>query len=267
MDWAGGILLGGGVTLLVYAVGEGADWGWGSGKFIGFVVGAVVALIAFLLVERRVAEPLFPLAMTRRRTVWTALLATSVAAGSLSAVGVVIQLLVLMPKIPHVSDGLGWSGTHNAIVTSPISVMIIVGAVGTGMLARRLDSRILLAIGAALAVLGYGIGTQYHHTAAQIISWGVVAGLGTGIVVAVVPIMIIEVVSPEEQALANGAQNLAQGVAQIIVSQVAYVVMAQHKGFTNGMWLVVGCCALGGLCVALVPKAERLQDAEVGQAA
>ncbi|MEU9456160.1 MFS transporter [Streptomyces sp. NPDC048277] len=279
MDWAGGILLGGGVTLLIYGVGEGSDWGWGSGRFIGFMVGAVVVLAAFLLVERRVAEPLFPLAMTRRRPVWTALLATAIAAGALNAVGVVIQLLVLMPKIPHVSDGLGWSGTHNAIVTSPISAMIIVGAVGTGSLARRMDSRILLALGVALAVIGYGIGTQYHSTAGQIISWGVVAGLGTGVVVAVVPIMVIEVVSPEEQALANGAQNLVLGVAQIIVSQLAYVVMAQHgmvlkgtqfyldKGFTNGIWLVIGCCTLGGLLVALVPKAERLDDAEIGQTA
>ncbi|MET7475631.1 MFS transporter [Streptomyces sp. NPDC005648] len=279
MDWAGGILLGGGVTLLIYAVGEGSDWGWGSGKFIGFVVGAVIVLIAFVLVERRVAEPLFPLAMTRRRTVWSALLATAVTAGSLSAVGIVIQLLILMPKIPHVSDGLGWSGTHNAIVTSPISAMIIVGAVGTGVIARRADSRLLLAVGAALAAIGYGIATQYHDTAAQIISWGVVAGLGTGIVVAVVPIMVIEVVSPEEQALANGAQNLTQGVAQIIVSQLAYVVMAQHgmvlkgtqfyldKGFTNGLWLVIGCVVVGALFVALVPKAERLDEAEVGQAA
>ncbi|WP_323185504.1 MFS transporter [Streptomyces sp. NBC_01239] len=279
MDWAGGILLGGGVTLLIYAVGEGAGWGWGSTKFLGFVAGALIALIAFLLVERRVAEPLFPLAMVRRRTVWSALLATALAAGSLSAVGIVIQLLVLMPNIPHVSDGLGWSGEHNAIVTSPISVMIIVGAVGAGVLARRMDSRILLAAGAALAIVGYGIGTQYHETAAHIISWGVLAGLGTGLVVAVVPIMVIEVVRPEEQALANGAQNLAQGVAQIIVSQLAYVVMAHHglvlkgtqfyldEGFTNGLWLVIGCVTLGGLCVALIPRAERLEDAEVGQAA
>ncbi|MEV6483337.1 MFS transporter [Streptomyces sp. NPDC051576] len=279
MDWAGGILLGGGVTLIIYGVGEGSEWGWGSGKFIGFMAGAVVALVVFLLVERRVAEPLFPLAMVRRRPVWTALLATAVAAGALNAVGVVIQLLVLMPKIPHVSEGLGWSGTHNAIVTSPISAMIIVGAISTGSVARRIDSRILLGLGVALAVIGYGIGTQYHSTAGQIISWGVVAGLGTGVVVAVVPIMVIEVVSPEEQALANGAQNLVLGVAQIIVSQLAYVVMAQHgmvlkgtqfyldKGFTNGIWLVIGCCTLGGLLVALVPKAERLDDAEVGQAA
>ncbi|WP_369253949.1 MFS transporter [Streptomyces sp. R35] len=279
MDWLGGILLGGGITALVYAVGQGSHWGWGSGKFASYVAGALVALIAFVLVERRVAEPLFPPAMTRRRPVWTVLLATSIAAGSLSAVGVVIQLLILMPAIPHVSEGLGWSGTHNAIVTSPISAMILVAAVGTGFLARRTDARILLGTGSALTVLGYGIGTQLHHSAPQIVGMGLIAGLGTGMVMAVVPIMIIEVVTPEEQALANGAQTLGQGVAQIAVSQLAFVVMAQHgailkgtqfyldAGFTNGLWLVVGCCTVGALLVLLIPRSKRLDEAEVGQAA
>jgi len=279
MDWIGGLLLGGGVTAAVYAVGQGSHWGWSSGRFVSYVVGAVVALVAFVLVERRVAEPLFPPTMTRRRPVWTVLLATSVAAGSLSAVGVVIQLLVLMPNIPTVSGGLGWSGTHNAIVTSPISAMIIIAAVGTGWLARRVDARILLGTGSALTVLGYGIGTHLHHSAAQIVEMGLIAGLGTGMVVAVVPIMIIEVVTPEEQALANGAQTLGQGVAQIVVSQLAFVVMAQHgailkgtqfyldAGFTNGLWLVVGCCALGALLVVLIPRSRRLDEVEVGQAA
>ena len=279
MDWAGGILLGGGVTAIIYAVGQGTHWGWGSGRFITWVVGAAIALIAFVFVERKVAEPLFPLSMTRRRPVWTVLLATSIAAGSLSAVGVVIQLLILMPKIPTISEGLGWSGTHNAIVTSPISAMIIIGAVGTGLLSRRMDARILLGTGAALAVLGYGIGTHLHHSAPQIIEMGVIAGLGTGIVMAIVPIMIIEVVTPEEQALANGVQTLGQGVAQIVVSQLAFVVMAQHgavlkgtqfyldAGFTNGLWLVVGCVAVGAVLVALIPRSKRLDEVEVGQAA
>lgn len=281
MDWTGGILLGGAVTAIVYAVGQGSHWGWSSGKFAAYIVGALIALVVFVLVERRVAEPLFPLAMTGRRQVWTVLLATSVAAGSLSAVGVVIQMLILMPKIPNVSEGLGWSGTHNAIVTSPISAMIIVAAVGTGWLARRMDARVLLGTGSTLTVLGYGIGTQLHHSAPQIVGMGLIAGLGTGMVMAIVPIMIIEAVTPEEQALANGAQTLGQGVAQIVVSQVAFVVMAQHgavmhgtqfyldTGFTNGLWLVVGCCALGALLVLLIPRSKRLDEVEVevGQAA
>ncbi|MET8978846.1 MFS transporter [Streptomyces sp. NPDC004539] len=269
MDWLGGLLLGGGITALVYAVGQGSHWGWSSGKFLTYVAGAAVVLLVFVFVERRVAEPLFPPSMTKRRPVWTVLLATSVAAGSLSAVGIVVQLLVLMPAIPHVSDGLGWSGTHNAIVTSPISAAILLAAVGTGWLARRVDTRVLLGTGSALTVLGYGIGTQLHHSAAQIIEMGLIAGVGTGMVAAIVPIMIIEAVSPEEQALANGAQTLGQGVAQIVVSQLAFVVMAQHgtvlkgtqfyldKGFTNGLWLVVGCCALGAVLVSLIPKAVR----------
>lgn len=279
MDWIGGLLLGGGITAIVYAVGEGSHWGWGSGKFAAYVAGALITLVAFVVVERRVAEPLFPSAMTRRRPVWTVLLATSVAAGSLSAVGVVMQMLVLMPRIPTISEGLGWSGTRNAVVTSPISVMIIVAAVGTGLLVRRVDARILLGTGSALTVLGYGIGTHLHHSAAQIVEMGLIAGLGTGMVVAVVPIMIIEVVTPEQQALANGVQTLGQGVAQIVVSQLAFVVMAQHgkilkgtqfyldTGFTNGLWLVVGCCALGAMLVLLIPRSKRLDEAEVGQAA
>lgn len=279
MDWLGGILLGGGITALVYAVGQGSHWGWGSAKFAAWIAGAVITLIAFVLVERRVAEPLFPPAMTRRRSVWTVLLATSIAAGSLSAVGVVIQMLILMPNIPNVSEGLGWSGTHNAIVTSPISAMIIVAAVGTGFLARRMDARILLGTGSALTVLGYGIGTQLHHSAGEIVGMGLIAGTGTGMVMAIVPIMIIEVVTPEEQALANGAQTLGQGVAQIVVSQLAFVVMAQHgaimhgtqfyldTGFTNGLWLVVGCCAVGTLLVSLIPRSKRIEEVEVGQAA
>ncbi|WP_460062897.1 MFS transporter [Streptomyces sp. YKOK-I1] len=274
MDWTGGLLLGGGITAVVYAVGQGSHWGWSSGRFTLFIAGALLALVVFVLVERRVAEPLFPLSMTRRRPVWTVLLATSVAAGSLNAVGVVVQMLILMPNIPNVSEGLGWSGTHNAIVTSPISAMIIVAAVGTGWLARRVDARVLLGIGSTLAVVGYGIGTQLHHNAAQIVEMGLIAGAGTGMVLAVVPIMIIGVVAPEEQALANGAQTLGQGVAQIVVSQLAFVVMAQHgavmhgtqfyldTGFTNGLWLVVGCVAVGALLVLLIPRSKRLDEVE-----
>jgi MFS family permease len=279
MDWLGGLLLGGGFTAVVYAIGKGSEWGWTSGEFIGYVAGGGVALIVFVFVEGRVAHPLLPLPLVTRRQVWTVLLVTAVAAGAVYASGTVTQLLALMPKIPTISDGLGWSATKNAVVTAPLSISTLVLAVATGLLARRIDARILLAAGGILTTTGFGLSSHLHHSVSQIILVGLVGGVGMGIIVAITPIMIIAAVAPEEQALANGAQYLVQGVAQVIVSQLAFVVMAQHgtvlkgtqfysdSGFTNGFWLVAGFCAAGVLLTVLIPKVKRLDQAEAGQAA
>ncbi|WP_235613401.1 MFS transporter [Streptomyces olivochromogenes] len=68
-DWGGGLLLGGGITAIVPAVGEGSQWGSVSARFAACIAGALITLVAFVLVERRVADPLFPPSMTRRRPV------------------------------------------------------------------------------------------------------------------------------------------------------------------------------------------------------
>ncbi|WP_371572531.1 MFS transporter [Streptomyces sp. NBC_01314] len=279
MDWLGGILLGGALTAIAYGVGKGSEWGWTSGKFLAYLVGALVALIVFGFTQTRIANPLFPMALLARRQVWTVLLATGLSAGALYSVGVVMQLLALMPKIPSISDGLGWSATHNAVVTAPISVAVILSAVATGVLARRVDPRILLGAGGVLATVGYGIAAQWHDTAGHIVAWGLVSGVGMGMVVSSVPILIIAAVSPEEQALGNGAQSMVQGIAQVVISQLVFVLMARNgevlkgtqfyrdSGFSNGFWLVAGCCAAGTLLVLLIPRTKKLDEVEVGQAA
>ncbi|MFD3605859.1 MFS transporter [Streptomyces sp. NPDC058656] len=279
MDWLGGILLGGGLTAIAYGVGEGSEWGWTSGEFFAFLIGGLVALLAFGITQTRVSNPLFPMKLLARRQVWSVLLATGVAAGALYSVGVVMMLLALMPKIPGLSEGLGWTATHNAVVTAPISAVIIAAAIASGVLARRVDPRFLLGIGGVLTTIGYGIGANFHASAGQIISWGVISGIGMGMVVSSVPILIISAVSPQEQALGNGAQAMVQGVAQVIISQLVFVVMARDgmvmkgtqfysdSGFSNGFWLVAGCCAAGTLLVLQIPKAKKLDEVEVGQAA
>ncbi|WP_326655923.1 MFS transporter [Streptomyces sp. NBC_00385] len=279
MDWLGGLLLGGGLTSIVYAIGEGSHWGWTSGKLCAFVGLGLVALIAFFLVQRRVASPLLPLSLLTQRKVWTVFLATSVAAGAVYSVGVVMQLLALMPQIPGLSDGLGWSATKNAQVTAPMSIIILVMAVVTGTLARRIDTRLLLGIGGAFTAVGYGLGSQIHHSVSDIVTFGLVAGVGMGIIVSIIPIMVIGAVGPKDQAVANGAQNLLQSVAQVIVTQIAFVIMSQNgkvmkgtqfyvdSGFTNAFWLISAVGAVGALLVLLIPKVKKLDEAEVGQAA
>ncbi|WP_018638420.1 hypothetical protein [Parafrankia elaeagni] len=66
-------------------------------------------MAGFAAVESRVPHPLIPLPLLRRRPVWTMLLTTSLVGGAAHAVGTVMFLLALMPAIPGVSDGLGFS--------------------------------------------------------------------------------------------------------------------------------------------------------------
>ncbi|MER7690889.1 MFS transporter [Streptomyces sp. NPDC097610] len=279
MDWIGGLLLGGGLTAIVYGIGEGSHWGWTSGKTLTWIGLGILAVLLFLPFESRAADPLLPLSLIKRRRVWTVFLTTSVANGATFAVGTVTMLLTLMPAIPTVSDGLGWSVTKSATVSSPISVLVIVTAVFAGKLARRFDTRLLLAVGGVLTTAGYGIASQLHTQIWHFVLMGLIAGPGMGLVVSVLPIMVIESVAPEEQALANGSQWLIQSVVQVIVSQLVFTVMAQggtvmkgtqfylDRGFANGFLLVAGACALGAVLVALIPKARRIDQVEAGQAA
>ncbi|MFJ8194025.1 MFS transporter [Streptomyces sp. NPDC096094] len=279
MNWLSGLLLGGGITSVVYAIGEGTHWGWTSGKFFTFIGAGAVLLLLFAAAERKTEAPFFPGALVRRREVWTVLLATAIAGGCIYAVGTVVQILSLMPAIPGVSDGMGWSATKVALITSPMSLILIATAIGAGSLARRIDLRYLLASGAAIAAVGYGLLSQFHGSVTEFVICGSIAGIGMGLVVSTIPVMIIAAVRPEEQALGNGAQNVMQGVTQVLFTQVAFVVMAQSgvvlkgtqfyrdSGFTNGILIVVGFLVLAAVLTALIPRLKRLDQVETGHAA
>src|SRR5437870_6849362 len=68
-DVAGAVTVTTGLALLVYAISRAPDTGWGSGRTIGLLAVAVVLLAAFVLLERRVRDPLMPLGIFRIRTV------------------------------------------------------------------------------------------------------------------------------------------------------------------------------------------------------
>jgi hypothetical protein len=56
--------------------------------------------------------------------------------------------------------------------------------------------------------VGISLIAEFHHSVAQMMLLPLVGAAGAGIVVALIPLMIIESVAAEEQALGNGAQSL-----------------------------------------------------------
>src|SRR3954452_19566707 len=68
IDWLGAALLTVAITALVLiTTWGGSQYAWGSTQIIGLAVLGAVTLVLFLLVERRVPEPIIPLGLFRNR--------------------------------------------------------------------------------------------------------------------------------------------------------------------------------------------------------
>ncbi|NUU21528.1 MAG: MFS transporter [Streptomycetaceae bacterium] len=279
IDWLGGLLVGGGLTAIVYGLDKGADWGWRDGSTLAFLGGGVAALVAFVVVETKVAHPMFPMALLTRRPVWTTLLAGSLAQASAFSLGTFMYLMALMPSIPGVSAGLGYSATHNAVVNAPNSAVVLLSAVAAGTLARRFDGRKVLSCGALVFAVGQLLTSQYHHTEGQLIAVGVVGGVGMGIIVSTVPVLVIEAVDPSEQALGSGALSMLAGVVGAVITQVVFTVMAddgkvmrgvefyRDEAFRHAFLIVAGIGVVAALLALLIPKPKPLDEVEAGEAA
>jgi MFS family permease len=68
-DALGAIVGTGGLVLLVDAISQSPQYGWGATRTIVLLVGSVAVLIAFLVIESRVKDPLLPLSIFRLRMV------------------------------------------------------------------------------------------------------------------------------------------------------------------------------------------------------
>lgn len=66
-DHAGQVALAAALFGVLFAIDRARLWGWGSAGVIGLLVGSAGAMVVFVAIERRVAEPLVPLHYFARR--------------------------------------------------------------------------------------------------------------------------------------------------------------------------------------------------------
>jgi MFS family permease len=274
MDWIGGLLLGGGLTALTYGIGQGSDWGWTSAGTLGCVIGGLAAIALFVVSQKHIAQPLVHLTMLGRRKVWTVILATALTGGALFGTGIISSLLVLYPAIPTISDGLGMTATHAAVIGLPASILILAVGFGTGVLLRKVDARLPLILGGLISTVGYLAQAAYHYTNAELIWWGNLFAIGFGMIVAVIPILIMQAVSAEEQAIASGIQWMSIGVVTTLVTTLTYVILARDgkvlegtqfyldQGYKNAFYFAAGPVFLGTLAGLLIPRLKPDADVE-----
>jgi EmrB/QacA subfamily drug resistance transporter len=117
LDLAGIAALSATTTSLVLFTDVGGRDGWGSWQALSLLVALVVSALAFVLVERRAAEPIIPLSLFRNPTfVVATALGMAVALGMFSAIA-------FMPTFLQMSSGL--SAANSGLLMLPMTAGII----------------------------------------------------------------------------------------------------------------------------------------------
>jgi EmrB/QacA subfamily drug resistance transporter len=211
IDYLGSVLLGLGGTLLLLALLEGGvEWAWDSGVSILLFVASVALLVAFVLVERRAAEPVLPLWVFRMRVL------NVTNAGSL-VVG--ILLMGLSSYVPLYSQRV--LGTGALVAGLALAAMTIgwpIAAATAGRLYLSIGFRATLSIGVVVAVVGAlillsvdGDSSVYHLALACF-----VMGLGFGYVASPGVVAAQTAVSWSSRGVATGANMFARSVGSAV---------------------------------------------------
>ena len=243
LDVPGALSLAGGLTLLVSALTE-ARSGF-SGGVVVLAVLAVVLLVVFVLVERRVREPMIDLGLFA---------SPGFLAATLGALVVGTGIIGMTSNVPFlVQVGLGdplWSGAGLVLGWSATSVV-------TSLLVRRV--RIPLSgphlIAAALAVVGVGqllsLGLDLGSSPWRLLPSMVLAGLATGVLNAVLGREAVANVPPDRAAMGSGTNNTARYLGAACGITVFSVVLG-HAGSGTGAAQVVDGWSTAVLVASLV---------------
>jgi len=278
-DVAGAVTVTGGLALLVYAISKAPDYGWGSARTIGELIGSVALLVAFLVIEIRTPEPLMPLRIFRIRT----LAGSNIVALLLGAV--VFSNFFLLTL--YVQQVLGYSALKTGITFLATAGTVVVVAGISQMLVTRVGPRPVMVAGMALITGGMLWYTQIpvHGSYASDLLPGYLM-VGVGMAFAFIPVSIAALAGVEarEAGLASGLLNTSQQIGGAIGVAVAATVATTHastllksghsapqaltSGFALGFWVIAGVAAAGTLAaLTLVRREEAPATAEEAFAA
>ena len=129
VDVPGQVALGSGLFLLVLALLRGNEEGWGSTPIVAALAAAVVLLVAFVVIEHRVEEPMLPLGLFRNPNFAGA----QVAALAISATFFAIFLYVTL----YLQQVLGLSAIEAGLVYLPATIVIFVVSGATSAAGRE----------------------------------------------------------------------------------------------------------------------------------
>jgi EmrB/QacA subfamily drug resistance transporter len=224
LDAPGAILLSIGLVALLLALTEGDAWGWSSGRVVGLFVGSVVTLAAWVVVERRVPDPLIDMRMFVRRTVLLTNVAALLTGFSMFGTFILIANFLETPK-SAAAYGFGASATLAGLYLLPSSVTGLAGGPLAGTLGRLFGSKVPLAVGLGSSAVGIGFLAAFHDRGWHIVLGMLFWGVGVPMAFAAMAKLIVDSVRPSETGVAGGVNTVMRTIGGVIGAQAGAAIL------------------------------------------
>ncbi|RBQ20783.1 MFS transporter [Spongiactinospora rosea] len=252
-DLAGAATITLGTSALALGLISAPEAGWGSPRTIVSLAVGVAALGAFVVAERRSAQPLVPLGVFRQAPV---VIANTV---MLLLGAVAVGLFYFLPQFQQ--QVLHMSPVATGLSQLPIAVMITLGGFAAPWVARPVGLRPAL-IGALAALAGglfwlaqSGPGSEYA-TALLGPFLLIGAGLGLGFVYATT--LAVSGATPGETGLLSGLINATRQLGGALgLAALIAMATAGHSTDFAGAFLGAAVLALAATALSLIPAAHR----------
>jgi EmrB/QacA subfamily drug resistance transporter len=261
-DVAGAATSGLGLALVLFAVSSKGDAGWTSPVILATLIGGVLSLVAFVVIETQSPWPMLDLALFKRANV--------AAANSVGLMSTMVMCGVLFFMSLYLQSVLGYSPLLAGAALLPLTIPLVLTAPLAGRLLRVVGRRALIAVGLgilALGLIGLSRTMAAQNTLLMMLSLlGV--GIGSGLSVTPTTAAAVEAVPPRQSGLASGVLSTSRtiGLALGVSVMGALVTMSGPTdrtgipaGFAGGLskgLLVYGVLAGATAVLALATVRE-----------
>ncbi|WTQ60005.1 MFS transporter [Streptomyces sp. NBC_00158] len=207
IDYLGTFLIASVATCLVLVASLGGTWGWGSARIIGLAVLGAVLLVAFLLIERRAAEPVLPLGLFRIRT-FTLCSVISFVIG-FAMFGAMVYLPTFLQVVRGVSPTM--SGVHML----PMVLGLLIASTASGQVVSRTGRwKVFPITGTAVTAVGLLLLHQLERTSSdwETSIYFFVFGVGLGLVMQVLVLVVQNAVSYADLGVATSGATFFRSI-------------------------------------------------------
>ncbi|MFC6155165.1 MFS transporter [Kribbella jiaozuonensis] len=274
-DIPGAILGTAGLVALVYGFTQAAKTGvgWLSIEVIGYLVGAVILLVAFVLVELRTTSPLLPMRVVLDRNRGGSYLASLLVFAGLFAMFLFLSY--------YFQYNLGYSALKSGIAFLPFSIGIIVTSGAVSAVLPRTGPKPLMLIGLAMVAIGLGTFTFISDNsswAPHVLPGELLMSIGLGLVIVPLSSLALTGVNNNDAGVASAVLNSTQQIGGSLgtallntfyASAVTSYVVAHHlppsafnppaaiHGYHVAFWIGAAMITAAFVAVLLLVKASK----------